>query len=117
MNIIFGTEQATQLQGTVIELDTVFQDGLTEPITLYATLSVEDVPLSDMAVLPNLLNLHEKLMEEYRKKNWDFCTQAIEHLRGKWGGSLDSFYDNLQERVQQFSLLPPPENWDGVLHK
>jgi hypothetical protein len=44
--------------------------------------------------------LHENLIEELKKENYKFCLDAIDHLLGKFGGELDSFYTIIQERAK-----------------
>jgi hypothetical protein len=41
----------------------------------------------------------------------------MEHLQGFWGGELDSFYQNLRDRVQPFLDNPPPESWSPIIQK
>jgi len=37
----------------------------------------------------------------------------LEHLKGKFGGNLDSYYTELYARIQQ----DKPEPWDYVIEK
>jgi hypothetical protein len=57
------------------------------------------------------------LIENYHKRNWNFCFQAIEHLQGKWNGQVDSFYDILLARVQSLSQQQLDDQWDGVIDR
>ena len=81
MNIIFGTDEAEKLHGKyiVLELDTVTIRS-SNPITAYCI--VENLPLEEFAKVDIFKKLHTDLMENYRKRNWDFCIQAIDHLLG-----------------------------------
>ena len=115
MNIIFGRDQAASLaqRYTVLELDTIRVNG-TE---LTAFCVVESIPIMDMPKVESMKNLHENLIIEYRKRNWNYCEQALEHLTGFWGHDLDTFYDNLRQRVADYSKNEPNESWDGVVVK
>lgn len=115
MNIIFGREQAASLSEryTVLELDTIRFNN-TE---LTAFCVVESMPIMDMPRIESMKNLHENLLIEYRKRNWNYCEQALEHLTGFWGHDLDTFYDNLRQRVADYSKNEPNESWDGVVVK
>ena len=62
-------------------------------------------------------NLHRKLIENYRKKNWDYCEQAIEHLKGLWNGEVDSFYNEIEQRVAKYKEQDPGADWDAVIHQ
>lgn len=117
MHIIFGKEQADELSSkyTVLELDT-FQLGENGPIvTAYCT--VETIPLEELAKLEDNKNQHQHLMINYRGRAWQDCLTAIDQLKGKWRGELDSFYDDLRDRVVGHLDAPPPADWSPVIQK
>lgn len=117
MNIIFGRDQAAALSEkyTVLELDTIrFSTSGTE---LTAFCVVESIPILDMPKVESMKNLHENLMIEYRKRNWNYCDQALDYLTGFWGHDVDTFYDNLRARVKEYAETEPDESWDGVVEK
>jgi len=62
-------------------------------------------------------DLHSNLLIEYRKRNWNYCQQALDHLMGSWNKELDSFYDDLRNRIDAFSENDPPADWDGIIVK
>jgi len=113
MNIIFGDSAAQKAQEKyiVLELDT-FQvdDQLT---TTYAL--VERVSLMEMLSLDRFKELHSNLMKEYRKRNWKYCEDAVEHLQGKWNGELDTFYAVLTERIQDLKTQSLGDDWSGIV--
>lgn len=119
MQVIFGKDQAESLRDkyTILELDTFREPGLEEPITAYAVISAGDVKLDDLAFLDNHSRLHNTMILEYRKGNWNYCHQAMEHLRGKWAGQLDSFYDIFEARITVLESSGVPDAWDGIVHK
>ena len=119
MLIVFGKENADKLKDrmTLLELDTFMQPGLTDPVTAYAIIEIEDIPLPDIPQLENLTTLHNTMWVEYQAGRFNFCEQAIEHLRGKWKGTLDSFYDEFSSRIKLLKESPLPENWSGVIYK
>lgn len=115
MNIIIGAENLNEISEryVVLELDTIKLPTADDPVTAYGL--IDQMPLQDMLELQQWRELHQNLMRNYRLQNWNFCEQAIGHLKGHWRGELDSFYDNLLARVQQFQANPPDEAWDAVL--
>lgn len=117
MNIIFGREQAAALSEnyTVLELDTIRYGGVEQEVTAFCV--IESVSIVDMPKLESMKNLHANLLIEYRKKNWNYCEQAIEHLEGFWGQELDTFYENIAGRIAAFKENDPGENWSGVIDK
>lgn len=115
MNIIIGQEQARALSDkyTVLRLDRLSVPGHDGPINSYCV--VDNIPLHEMVQLDMWRDLHENLIENYTQRNWNYCEQAIEHLRGKWNGQLDSFYDILQQRVSGYKENDPGPDWTGII--
>ena len=97
----------------VLELDTFRVEGQTVPA--YAVLDAGSIPLGEMQEIPKWIEHHNKLMENYRKKNWYFCEQMIEHCQNRWGGELNSFYTEIYSRIQDIKDKELPEEWDGIL--
>lgn len=117
MNIIFGKDKAQEVDSkyVVLELDTFRINGYPEPVTAYCL--VDQLLLEEIPMVNHFRDLQTNLMRNYRQRNWNFCEQAIEHLRGKWRGELDSFYDDLLERVNHLRDHEPAEDWDGVIQR
>lgn len=117
MHIIFGTEQAQELEKkyTVLELDT-FRLGENGPIVT-AYCPVETVPFDELPLLEEIKNTHENLIINYRNRDWELCLTAIDQLTGKWSGKLDSFYSNLHDRIQTLINDPPQANWTPIIQK
>jgi hypothetical protein len=117
MHIIFGTTAAQQASDkyTVLELDRLRLEPLGPIVDTYCI--IETVPLEEIPLLDNYCRLHAKLMDNYRRKDWNFCEQALEHLHGRWGGVMNSFYDEISQRIAKYKQQDPGENWDGVYEK
>jgi hypothetical protein len=117
MHIIFGKDEALQLENkyTVLELDLIQfgQDGPVAP----AYCVVENISILDLPRVESMRALHENLIANYRVRDWKYCLDAMEHLQGFWGGELDSFYQNLRDRIQPFLDNPPSESWSPVIQK
>jgi hypothetical protein len=115
MHIILGEENIKEIDQkyTMLELDTLRISG--EPVTAYCL--VEELSLDEMFTLDQFRTLHENLIKNYKKRNWKFCEDAVEHLRGKWRGDLDSFYDSMANRVKQYQQQDPGTDWDGIINK
>jgi hypothetical protein len=117
MNIIIEPEKLPELKSkyTRLELDTV--RVLPENKTFTAYCVIENIPIPDLPRVGNLKELHANLIVEYRKKNWNYCTQALEHLMGFWGGEADSFYQDLNQRIAKYIEQDPGESFDGIIEK
>lgn len=111
MNIIFGQQNVNEIDDRYIllELDTVKVRESSMPTYCL----IEKLGLEDVFALDNHRALHANMVKNYRLQNWDFCEQAIEHLKGKWNGELDSFYLKIIDRITEFRKHPLPDNWDG----
>jgi adenylate cyclase len=117
MHIIFGDDTAVTMSEkyTVLELDQMRLEPGGSIDTAYCV--IESLPLHEIPEIEQLKHLHTKLMENYRKKDWNFCEQAISHLRSRWGGAMTSFYDELSNRITTFKDNDPGADWDGVYNK
>ena len=117
MNIILGRENIEQAQEkyTVLELDTLIINGAADPVTAYCL--IEQVPIDQIAGMDQFRDLHNNLMANYRKRNWKYCEDAIEHLMGKWGGELDSFYTEMSQRISQLRQQVLDGDWHGIIDK
>lgn len=119
MQVIFG-EQQKDLIGdrfTLLELDTFSQTGLPAPVTTYAVMGLNDIGLSDIPQMANFVTMHNAMLKEYRDRNWSFCFQALEHLKGKWNKQLDSFYEVFEDRLKELETQELPDGWNGVVAK
>lgn len=120
MNIVFATyEEADELRKkyTVLELDTFrFSDTL-DTVTSWCVLDTSSVTLNDLPQMSQFVDLHNNMMRNYRLRNWKYCSDALEHLVGKWRGEVDSFYSVMESRVRHFSENAPDPDWDGTVKK
>lgn len=116
MQIIFGDNvNLLKDRFTVLELDTFCKVEAAEPITAWCV--VTELPLQEINILEHLVKLHQDLVSEWKKQNWNFCLQALNQLKGRWNGELDSFYQNLEERIQQLIHNPPDHPWSPMIIK
>lgn len=116
MNIILGEEQAKGLREkyTVLELDT-FQVSDSLPIKSYTV--IENIPIPEMFNLESMADLHATMIEQYHQRNWKFCLDALEHLMGRWNGEIDTFYQDLGQRILSLQQQSLGSEWSGVIKK
>ena len=117
MNIIIDPEQLAEYQEkyTVLELDTFRILPENKQVKAYCV--VETIPIMEMQLTESKRNLHNGLLENYRQRNWDYCQQALDHLVGSWNKELDSFYEDMRNRINVYMENDPSENWDGIIEK
>lgn len=97
MNIVWDKNVKEKLEKnyTVLELETFVQNG--KEITAYCV--VDQVSVAELPSLDASRHLHNSFIQEYKKANYKFCIEAVQHLRGKFNGELDSFYDTIMDRI------------------
>lgn len=117
VNIIFESDNAEKLSEKyiVLELDTFrFKDSDADT-TAYCV--VETVPLDEMADIAELTSRHESLISAFKAKQWQDCLSHAESLMGKWSGEVDTYYENISERVKEYVEAPPSDDWTHVIVK
>lgn len=113
MQIIFGDHvHLVKERFTVLELDTFQPTNGADAVTAWCVL--ENMPVEEIEITSHLVKLHQDLIEQFGKQNWNFCLAAIAKLRTRWGGEVDSFYNDLETRIQQLQHNPPDTAWTPV---
>ncbi len=117
MNILLGTDSIQDITDryTVLELDSIKIGDLEEPIQAYCL--VENISIPEVMGLESLVDLHRNLIKNYRCRDWNYCEQALAHLRGKWNGELDSFYNDLWARIQTLKDQSLDDSWDWAVKR
>jgi len=107
MQLIFNREDAEALreQHTVLELETITKDGVT--LDVFCLVPADKINLSELAQLNHNVKLHQTFVDCFKNKEYKVCRDLYEHLIGKFGGEVDSFYDEIIKRIvnleQEFS--------------
>lgn len=117
MNIILGEQNAKQFRDKhiLLELDTLYFRELNRELKTFCL--VENVPILNMNAVEKMRELHANLIENYRKRDWNYCEQALEHLKGFWGHEVDSFYQDLAERIEQLKEQTLDDSWDSRVQR
>jgi hypothetical protein len=99
MNIIFHRAAAEELakRYLVLDLETVDINGT--PTECFCVVPGDSLGLADMPLLEHHRRLHQQMTKELAAKNYAYCTEAIGHLMGKFGGELDTFYQVVLDRI------------------
>ena len=117
MNIIFGKENlsAVDEKYTVLELDTIRVLPVDQVVTAYCL--IENIPIQNLPKVESMQDLHKNLLINYRKRDWNYCEQALEHLIGFWGAEMDTYYTTLNQRIAKYIEQDPGESFDGIIEK
>ncbi len=105
MQIVFGREVATGLREnyTVLELETFDVNG--DSLEAFCVIPGDKISFTEISQLTALKAMHQSLIDEYKKKNYVFVVQALDHLTGHFGGEMDSFYEVISQRIQTETTL------------
>jgi hypothetical protein len=100
MQIVWDPTVIEQLRKsqTVLELETFVVEH--NSITAYCVVPAEKI-LNEMSNINHYIELHEGFIVALNEKNYTLCTDIAEHLMGKFGGELDSFYNEILSRKNQ----------------
>lgn len=101
MQLIFGKNNAEELRQrfTVLDLETLEVEG--QVIEVYCLIPGEKIALHELPNLDKFIQLHNDFLNGYHTKQFEYCRQCVEHLRGKFGGEVDTFYDEIMQRIDK----------------
>ena len=105
MEIIFGRENAELLRQkyTVLDLETIEKDGVS--LEVFCLIPAEKIGIFELPQLESYVKLHNDFLHGYQTNQYSYCRQAIDHLMGKFGGELDSFYEEILRRINESEIV------------
>ncbi len=100
MQLIFDKEHAAQLREkyTVLDLETITKDGVT--LDVFCVIPADKINLGELTQLEHNTKLHNHFVQAFKDGNYNVCKDLHEHLMGKFGGEVDTFYDEIIGRIQ-----------------
>ncbi len=95
MQIIFDENLISKLRERhiVLELDTVYHEGMEKPLTLYTV--VEYPGIEDFSLLNDIVDSHNEMIKNYKSNNLELAVIIAENLKKAWNAKLDEFYDSV----------------------
>ena len=115
VSILIGSKTAASVsdQFALLQVDSILVKGKADPEVIYTVVGPADVAAT--TEFRALEGYWEKLLSCYRGQDWSNAKEMAERcmsLAGKFGlGDLVKVYE---ERIRQFELVPPPDDWDGI---
>ena len=102
----FGRENAEKLREkyAVLDLETLIVEG--KEMEVFCLIPAEKIALPDLPQLENWVKLHNDFLHGYETKQYNYCRQCIEHLTGKFGGEVDTFYEEILKRIDSEENSP-----------
>lgn len=98
MQMIFNrtTAEALAEKYIVLELEPhIVQDAVLET---FCVVESDKIPITEVTMLDHWQKLHKEFVQANKDKNGKLCRDLAEHLVGKFGGEIDSFYKIVVER-------------------
>jgi hypothetical protein len=80
---------------TVLELETFQYED--KELTAYCVVPADKI-VDEMPFLESYIKLHNGFVKAMKENNYKLCNDIAEHLMGKFGGELDSFYTEILAR-------------------
>jgi hypothetical protein len=107
MDIIFGRDNAEKLRQkyTVLDLETINKEG--HEIEVFCLIAADKISIGDLPQLEQWIKLHNDFLHGYQTQQWNYCRQCIEHLTGKFGGEVDTFYEEILKRINEIDPVKP----------
>jgi len=90
-----------------VELDCLAVKGKHEGVNIYTI-----VPPG--SVKPPALSTHQYFLDYYRTCKWDEAISYATILKKAFDGELSDYYDAMIERIEEYKINSPGDNWDGV---
>ena len=116
VTIVIGEETYKNVNDLAcIELDLIMVKGKTEAVRIFAVLGDDK-----MAVEPEFLtyaSYHADILVEYRKQNWSKVRDmqiTSRKMVDDLGLIHNGLYDLYDERMADYEINPPTNDWDGV---
>ena len=102
MQIIWDQAVAEKLMNshTILELETFNVDD--KQLTAYCVVPAEKI-LSEMAQLAGNKELHVAFVTAFNEKDYPRCLELYTHLMGKFGGEVDTFYEEIVNRINNMA--------------
>lgn len=90
-----------------LELDCLAVKGKTKGVNIYTIINRNSI---------NALyaRSHKDFLRLYRNQEWDRLDHYYKTLENAFDGEMKEYYDMMMERVEEYKINPPGENWDGV---
>ncbi len=96
-----------------LPLDCIAVKGKKEGVDIFTVFYNPDTP-AELGEWKHDRDLHNKMLDHYKKQEWDKAIALIETLNGKFNGQMDHYYDLWLERIEEMRNANLPADWDSV---
>ena len=113
--VIIGSRTADKAKDkfAILEIDLITVKGKTEPEAIYTVLGRQDV--AEDVRFQEMRKVYSAMLYSYRSRDWEGALEALQvckTMEPDFG--LEALLDLYRARVQAFSEVAPPSDWNGV---
>ena len=100
MYIIWGNEAFEKLKDnyTLLPLENIVRNGIEMPT--YCVIAADNIGFQDLPTLDQDIALHNEFLDSYNRMDTERCQELGLVLKGRFGGEVDSFYEEILNRIQ-----------------
>jgi adenylate cyclase len=108
-----GTARRVEKLFTLLELDLVRVKGKSEPERIFTILGGAE--LSQHPTYREVRDATRTLLDHYRNQQWSLAAETLKSCPEAFAElDLSEFHALYAARVEEYSLRPPPPDWDGA---
>ena len=113
VKIVLGSLTTKYIQDGyfVLQLDCIAVTGKKKGVNIFAVLETDAGAMVEYILSREL---HDLILDYYRKQKWASALHYIEELKGEFDGKLDHYYEMMIERIGELREQNLPTDLDGV---
>ena len=106
------TNEAVKNSFATLQLDMLAVKGKKEAVSIYCLLG--DPVYKESKEFKELEKKHNKILEFYFDQKWKEALEEMIKAKTLCKNVMSDYYEMMTERINEFKLSPPPQEWDGV---
>ena len=106
------TNDAVKKSYATLQLDMLAVKGKKEAVSIFCLLG--DPNFKETKNFKDLESKHNKILDYYFSQKWAEALNEMKLAKSLCKNVMSDYYDMMSERINEFQISPPPENWDGV---
>ena len=106
------TNDAVKKSYATLQLDMLAVKGKKEAVSIFCLLG--DPNFKETKNFKDLESKHNKILDYYFNQKWAEALNEMKLAKSLCKNVMSDYYDMMSERINEFQMSPPPENWDGV---
>ena len=95
-----------------LQLDMIAVKGKKEAVTIFTLAG--DSEFKKSSEFKNLDTKHKSILNKYFGQEWDECLKEMNLAKSLCNNLMKEYYEIMAQRIDEYKISPPPEDWDGV---